>query len=427
MNIILTSRCLNNCPYCFARDMLTTKNESSHITLDEFREILAFLKRSKFKRIRLLGGEPMLHPNIVEILEMSNNDGEFTNIDVFTSGRFPTPLFSHLYNAKRKLEVVFNLKEENDYRPQEYQETLSMLRLFVDSGIKLSLSYTIYKTDFNPETHLHVLKEYGIPSLRWSLASPTSSGSNSYLVIKKHDKIFGEKLGTFLLECAELHVHTHVDCAIPLCVFSSEMRGKLEWVNPALGSLHPPGLCSPALDIGAGLNAWRCFGLPELSVNMKNFNTIEELNKALQQEDIQMKWIGTDDECKNCDASQRNLCQGGCLAFRRKDALNDPILRKYLQSNAFTNILTIPDFICDSLYTLLLQGEEEIFLTDWEYLRKLPIFFRYHGSNLLDAFYAELQGDFKASLRKWRQALPFLKDERQEFARQRIIELQKGE
>ncbi|MBN1997920.1 4Fe-4S cluster-binding domain-containing protein [candidate division KSB1 bacterium] len=62
-NIAITSLCSLNCPYCFTQNIYDKKsNTLGHLTMTVLKQALDFVGRSEVREIRILGGEPTLHP-----------------------------------------------------------------------------------------------------------------------------------------------------------------------------------------------------------------------------------------------------------------------------------------------------------------------------------------------------------------------------
>lgn len=68
----ITKKCTNHCPICFQRDI-----DFEDVTMDEFKRVLKELGPGP--EIRLLGGEPTLHPNFIEMLEFIHENGNDAN------------------------------------------------------------------------------------------------------------------------------------------------------------------------------------------------------------------------------------------------------------------------------------------------------------------------------------------------------------
>lgn len=75
--LILTEDCNASCPHCFNANMRTGK----HMPMDIFYRALALVDAPA---IKLMGGEPTLHPNILEIIDACHNAGAIVRL--FTNG-----------------------------------------------------------------------------------------------------------------------------------------------------------------------------------------------------------------------------------------------------------------------------------------------------------------------------------------------------
>ncbi|MDD4308832.1 MAG: radical SAM protein, partial [Candidatus Cloacimonetes bacterium] len=66
-NIAITSVCNRNCCYCFTGDKSSDNAKlSQFIPSDVFEKAVNILAASNQNQIRLIGGEPTLHPQIRE-------------------------------------------------------------------------------------------------------------------------------------------------------------------------------------------------------------------------------------------------------------------------------------------------------------------------------------------------------------------------
>ncbi len=425
MNLIITNACRNRCSYCFASEIIAAGSaKQTHMSMANFEFCLEFLRRSGVSTLKLLGGEPMLHPQIRDMFILASSNVFVKHIELFTSGRFPTEHLQSLAEVRPKLGVVFNLNEERDYTQSALEETMGSLRFIVDSGIPVTLSYTIYRPDFSPEGHIRVLMDYGIHKLRWSLASSGFFGSNASLQPKKQTD-FGKALSSFLLSCADLCIETHVDCVLPPCLFDAETLGHLQWINPGFGKSRNVGICHPAIDVGPDLEVWRCFGRTDIRGRLKDFENLDVLTEFLARQDEQLRWSTMKGECLNCDAAKRHFCQGGCLGTRRVGGdSSEGQGRLALENDSLVFSGTeLPSQMCDRLFKMVVSGDNLKFLAHWGDLRNHPCLTAYPGRIVLDALAAEIRHERGAALRFWRMALPSLTEEKRQWVVERISEL----
>ena len=82
LRISITNRCNVDCIYCHHDGMLES---SSEMTPDEIYEICRIAKKLGVEKIRLSGGEPLIRPDIVEIVEKINSL-DFKDISMTTNG-----------------------------------------------------------------------------------------------------------------------------------------------------------------------------------------------------------------------------------------------------------------------------------------------------------------------------------------------------
>lgn len=86
-NIAITNYCNLKCSYCFADDMIHEPNKN--MLIEDYIKILKYLvEKNNVTYLGIIGGEPTLHPNFIEILCESNQCANRNNIQftLFTNG-----------------------------------------------------------------------------------------------------------------------------------------------------------------------------------------------------------------------------------------------------------------------------------------------------------------------------------------------------
>ncbi len=67
LRISLTDRCNLRCVYCMPKEGLQWQPRAEQLSVDEILRVVETASRWGVKRVRLTGGEPLVHPHIVEI------------------------------------------------------------------------------------------------------------------------------------------------------------------------------------------------------------------------------------------------------------------------------------------------------------------------------------------------------------------------
>jgi len=83
LQIFITNRCNMKCKGCFARNVMGEDNQD--ISLEEYKRVVADFIQKEGRQINLLGGEPLLHPKLMEIIEINKSHNLKTTI--YTNGQ----------------------------------------------------------------------------------------------------------------------------------------------------------------------------------------------------------------------------------------------------------------------------------------------------------------------------------------------------
>ena len=95
-NVLLTETCVRSCPYCFAKQYMSEADVKDALSWDNIIYIADLLKASGERHISLLGGEPLIHPEIADVIVYLNK--RELDVTVFTSGIMPDDKFQVFVN-----------------------------------------------------------------------------------------------------------------------------------------------------------------------------------------------------------------------------------------------------------------------------------------------------------------------------------------
>ena len=322
MNILLTDKCSNDCPYCFAKEKLEADRRLNQMPLENYLKVLDFLRRSRSRHVKLLGGEPMLHSEIARIIETAVTSDDFDSVTVFTGGIFDRALVELLVHEK--INIVVNTNHPSDYRGNKWETFMRNLHRLISLGADVTLGYNIYKPDFEYEFIIELLDYYKIRNLRWTIAVPMGTYGNRHVPLDDYVRM-GERITEFLFTFADMGVQSRLDCFLPLCTFSDSDYGKIIKMFPYMAK---GGMCLPAIDVGPDLSVWRCFSVSNYeNVSLESFPDLKSLTEFWLSTFDHYKWHIYPEKCTECRYRLARLCQSSCLSFKAS-AIEENIRRE---------------------------------------------------------------------------------------------------
>lgn len=316
-NIMINSYCNLKCPYCFADNEITdcsTKNMS----VEDFEKIIEWHKNNDIRVIRIIGGEPTLHPNFIDFLYRILGDSFFEGIHIFTNMTFNEEVKTALidFSTEKRLSFLPNFNEECVIG-QKYNLVKKNIKIFSDLGCIDTIGINIYKHDYNFEIPLNMALELNIPRIRWALVTPNFKIDESFNV-KKYFNGYFDTLVRFFKMCNERKLENHQDCnSIPMCSFTDKQLRQILSVNPKLFSKELA--CDVVLDINPQMEAFRCFGLSEdYKMKLNSKIKMESYIDILREETKEIESKLLFDECSSCETYKFNNNKScACINYRK--------------------------------------------------------------------------------------------------------------
>jgi uncharacterized radical SAM superfamily Fe-S cluster-containing enzyme len=142
----ITSRCDLSCPVC-----IVDAGQAWDMTVEEFGNLIDGLIRTENQVdvLNLSGGEPLIHPNLLEIVDKALSRPEIVRVSISTNGlallREPG-LLNQFYERNVVISLQFDGFDDNIYEVLRgrrlLREKLDILEMLADTNISTSLTVT---------------------------------------------------------------------------------------------------------------------------------------------------------------------------------------------------------------------------------------------------------------------------------------------
>lgn len=316
MNLLVTDKCTNHCPYCFASTEMGKTQMLNHLSRENTEKVLEFIRNGEPNfSINIIGGEPFLYNDLGYLLERLTSEPNFKDAVIFTGGIFKTEKLNELKPYSKKISFLFNLNEKDVYKNEkEYQLVLTNLQKGLELGIHTNIGVNIYRTDFNFQEILDVCYDFGIEQLRWTVACPQINPSPDVKVLYPSDyPIVSKRIMQFLEKAFEMKISTYLDCPVPKCFFTTEELGRISLIQPhVVSAIHT---CAPVVDVAPDLSVIRCFAFSEIErkkiTDFKNFDdAIKYFERNIDEIYAKPQLYA---KCNDCEFAINRTCFGGCM------------------------------------------------------------------------------------------------------------------
>lgn len=179
----LTNDCNLRCRHCWIAPTFQSGTVSgSYLSFDMFKSIVEQAKPLGLGNVKLTGGEPLLHPQILEILEYIRSQG--LTLGVETNGVLCTPEIAKAIAACKSPFVSVSI-DGADAETHEwvrgvdgcFETALNGIRNLIAAGIRPQVIMTVMKKNRGQiEAVLKLAESVGAGSLKYNILTPTVRG-----------------------------------------------------------------------------------------------------------------------------------------------------------------------------------------------------------------------------------------------------------
>lgn len=299
VNLDVTSRCNYRCGFCNL-----SNNREHFMSVEHFCRIFDALANASVSSVTLFGGEPALHPKLVDIAKEARYRGLVVRL--LTNGSTMTPTLAHslskqIESASVSLHGFRETHQTLTGAKGSFEKAISAIDSMTSAGMTLDVCFTLVRQNLREVAELaHLMfSTYGAHRFIVNRFVPQGvSGVRSRNMYEPSAK----ELNQVLEDLAGLQESKRIRLsgAVPLCLIRPELRV----------------LCSPCT-AGFEFGAIDQFGNLKLcsSSNKVLGNILEnELVNVWQSTELEeyrsLDWL--DKKCTTCDSVQQ--CMGGCRA-----------------------------------------------------------------------------------------------------------------
>lgn len=305
IQVNITYDCNRNCSYCYVKDFLNNGN-SMHIK--DFNNLLNWLEQNNIKAINLTGGEPTVHPQFAEMVNLASSRG--FSVNVFTNCLFDKTLLQTLENVNG---FLININEEKYYTKEEYQKLKKNLKAIQHK--KLTLMFCVNDELESCEHIIDACKKYRIDNVLIDVTHPNSLHTNEY-VQKENLNEIKNKLIRFTKDLTLNFIRVELARPLPFCSFSDEEIKYLSFGHNFRSTCQPG---SGIVSVNPDLRVNPCLSIFIKGPKITDFKSSGDYVKYYKKSMDKLKWQRTlFQRCKTCTHFEAKECQGSCLCRKTK-------------------------------------------------------------------------------------------------------------
>lgn len=311
--ITLTYRCNSDCKFCYEKGL--NKQYKEVMDLEDFEKLLDWFEKQKIKHFFVTGGEPTVHPNFEEIIDIINR--RKFRVAIFTNGLFPSTFLDKV--IKKKESFIINYRRPEEY-PKVNSELLDKnLQSILDRKLTVRLVYNLPHHNTDPSYLLDACKNYKIDHVLLNPILPNISKDNEHISLTQLNQ-----MGSSIIKTVDILIKNDIQVVIPrplpFCIFTTAQRLWLE----KNADLH--GMCvggSRRYYINTDLSLLPCSILSTDSSfkgpSVLQFKSEKEAINSYSDSMTRLKWKPLIKECLECNFYKLKECQGGCLIYKLID------------------------------------------------------------------------------------------------------------
>jgi radical SAM protein with 4Fe4S-binding SPASM domain len=221
LHIELTAKCNLHCFYCYRKSHINLI-EDDRLSIKDLKNIILSLSERGLKIAELTGGEPLLHPNFMEILDVCYKN--LSLISILTNGVLIDDVFlEKILPYKNKvlfsISLDSHLSKEHDRRccvDGSFEKTVNGIKLLAQNGFIVRTAMVVDKNNWTQiEDTILFSKSIGATTFSYSPIMPSGRGERDNIFLegitfeeaKKQEDYLRDKYKDFIHSLSKKQMH----------------------------------------------------------------------------------------------------------------------------------------------------------------------------------------------------------------------------
>ncbi len=235
--LVLGYACNNNCIHCYASPSVYKRKWMDYSFA---KEVIITLKENGAKECLLIGGEPTLYPNLIEVISFGANNG-LKMIIVSNGRRFSDPSFAQSLFSSGLDRAIISLESTDEEvhdsmtrREGSFRETVKGIRVCSQKK-KVSTLTTICRSNSSQlvET-VEFAYNLGVKRVVFNCAIPTISKNNIFIEECLDPADLARIVNSLFIRTRKLNLSFHLNATFPICLLDKDILKEmldLGWIT----------------------------------------------------------------------------------------------------------------------------------------------------------------------------------------------------
>jgi len=154
LRIAVNQNCNLRCIYCMPEKGISSSKLINKMTMDEIHRILKISSELGVNKIRFTGGEPLIHPNIVSLIDIANKIPGIDSVHLTTNAVLLKNMIKDLQKAglsgiNISIDTLDNKKYLLITRRNRFRQAMEGLKAAIDTGLKTIKVNVVILRGFN--------------------------------------------------------------------------------------------------------------------------------------------------------------------------------------------------------------------------------------------------------------------------------------
>lgn len=294
MRIYVTEKCNASCPNCYN----SNSRSNREMSIENFEKLCGWLKSNGITHLKLLGGEPTVHSNFNDIVEIAQSN--FNEIAIFSNG-----IEDKFKNIKLRDNdsIIYNFSFNKEFTKEKFH---------LENGGKRAFEVQVRKDSDENDLATNLIKLVNFDKTKIHFAFTLDCTSNIF----EEKEIIVPKLQYLEKTMIDNNLYFTYDHKMPFCYLYKT-------------GLHPEntGSCDieSAAVIDSNLNLRYCLQYSDVLVDLYRNNKFvpwQILMNHLYKRYYELRLASLNKICLNC-IFYNSHCNGGCWIPKEKITKHD--------------------------------------------------------------------------------------------------------